>query len=69
MKKTISLILGVLMAVSLLAGCASSGNGGSGDAGGAGLSGSVATDGSTSMEKVIGALGEAYEQKTGITVT
>ena len=60
MKKTISLILGVLMAVSLLAGCASSGNGGSGDAGGAGLSGSVATDGSTSMEKVIGALGEAF---------
>lgn len=31
--------------------------------------GSVATDGSTSMSKVIGALSEAFEAKTGITVT
>jgi len=30
---------------------------------------SVATDGSTSMNKVIGALGEAFENETGITVT
>lgn len=29
----------------------------------------VATDGSTSMSKVIGALGEAYEADTGVTVT
>ena len=29
----------------------------------------MSTDGSTSMEKVIGALGEAYEAGTGITVT
>ncbi len=29
----------------------------------------VATDGSTSMNKVIGALGEAFESETGITVT
>lgn len=32
-------------------------------------SSSVATDGSTSMEKVIGSLGEAFEGNTGITVT
>lgn len=30
--------------------------------------GGVVTDGSTSMSKVIGALGEAYENETGITV-
>ena len=29
----------------------------------------VTTDGSTSMEKVIGALGEAFETEKGITVT
>ena len=29
----------------------------------------VSTDGSTSMEKVIGALGEAFESETGIPVT
>lgn len=34
------------------------------------LSGTVATDGSTSMEKVIGALGEAFmEENDGVTVT
>ena len=31
--------------------------------------GSVATDGSTSMEKVIGALGEAFQNDTGISFT
>ena len=31
--------------------------------------GTVSTDGSTSMSKVIGALGESFEQDTGITVT
>ena len=30
---------------------------------------SVSTDGSTSMEKVIGALGEAFSQKSGATFT
>ena len=43
---------------SMLAGCAQK------------LSGTVATDGSTSMEKVIGALGEAFmEQNDGVTFT
>lgn len=32
-------------------------------------SGTVSTDGSTSMEKVIGSLGEAFAQKTGIQVS
>lgn len=31
--------------------------------------GTVSTDGSTSMSKVIGALGEAYEKETGVKVT
>ena len=31
--------------------------------------GAVATDGSTSMEKVIGALGESFQEETGITFT
>ena len=34
-----------------------------------GNKGSVATDGSTSMDKVIGALSEAFEENEGITVT
>ena len=38
--------------------------------GGSGGGGSVATDGSTSMQEVIGALGEAYSQAhSGVTVT
>lgn len=56
MKKIISLLTAVLLAVALLAGCGGKNN-------------TVATDGSTSMEKVIGALGEAFEQETGITFT
>ena len=73
MKKTIALVLTVLMTLSVLSAC----GGNSAPAAAPteapteapALSGSVSTDGSTSMEKVIGALGEAYEQKTGITVT
>ena len=73
MKKNIALVLAVLMTLTLLTACGSS----AAPAAEAtetpdqapALSGSVATDGSTSMEKVIGALGEAYEAKTGITVT
>ncbi len=58
MKKSISLLLVSALALSLLAGCAQK------------ESGSVSTDGSTSMEKVIGALGEAFEaEHEGITFT
>ncbi len=56
MKKIIS-----LLTVAMLLLCALTGCGGNKEA--------VATDGSTSMNKVIGALGEAFEADTGITVT
>ena len=56
MKKIISLLTAAMLIVCTLTGC-----GGNKDA--------VATDGSTSMNKVIGALGEAFENETGITVT
>ena len=56
MKKIISLIAVVLIMVCALTAC-----GGNKEA--------VSTDGSTSMNKVIGALGEAFETDTGITVT
>ena len=79
MKKTIALVLTVLMTLSVLAACGGNSAPAATKAPAAApaettgqapaLSGSVATDGSTSMEKVIGALGEAYEQKTGVTVT
>lgn len=55
MKKIISLTLAAVLLCISLVGCASEE--------------SVATDGSTSMNKVIGALGEAFEADTGIAVT
>ena len=82
MKKTIALVITVLMTLSVLAACGNSApaateapastEAAATEAPAAetpALSGSVSTDGSTSMEKVIGALGEAYEQKTSVTVT
>ncbi len=54
MKKIITMLAVFTAALTLLCGCASSGS----ESGG--MSGTVATDGSTSMEKVIGALGEAF---------
>ena len=56
MKKIISLLTVAVLLVCALTSC-----GGNKEA--------VATDGSTSMNKVIGALGEAFEADTGITVT
>ncbi|MBQ4538070.1 MAG: substrate-binding domain-containing protein, partial [Oscillospiraceae bacterium] len=58
MKKIISVMMTAAMALSMLAGCGS-----------AKTTGSVSTDGSTSMEKVIGALGEAFQNDTGISFT
>ena len=77
MKKTIALVITVLMTLSVLAACGGNSAPAATEAPAAealatetpALSSSVSTDGSTSMEKVIGALGEAYEQKTGVTVT
>lgn len=77
MKKIICLVLASLMAVFALASCA----GGSGNADTSKdsasdkttdkvISGTVTTDGSTSMQKVIGALGEAFESEySGTTFT
>lgn len=65
MKKTVALILMVVMAVSMAFATGSSEKGASGSA-----ANSVSTDGSTSMEKVIGALGESFmQQHDSITFT
>ena len=58
MKKVISIALAAVMALSLVA------------CGGNGLSGKVATDGSTSMQKVIMSLKENFEgENSGVEVT
>ena len=63
MKKVISILLAAALALSLAA-CGANSNGNTG------LSGSVSTDGSTSMEKVIGALKETFEgMYDGVEVT
>ena len=74
MKKIISIALAAVLALALLAGCGSSAapaaTAAPASEAPAELSGTVATDGSTSMEKVIGALGEAFmEQNKGVTFT
>lgn len=57
-KKILSILLTAITTVTLLTGC------------GGEKGGTVATDGSTSMEKVIGALGEAFEtSNSGVTFT
>lgn len=64
-SKLVSLVIAAAAVATLLAGC-SQGTA----APQAKISGTVATDGSTSMEKVIGALGEAFEsQNNGVTFT
>ncbi len=64
-RKIVSSIAAIICAAALLAGCSGdNGTTGSTDGSskktGSALSGTVATDGSTSMEKVIGALGESF---------
>ena len=75
-KKIITLVLAVMVAAMSFAGCGSSSDDTStASADGAestktALSGTVATDGSTSMEKVIGALGEAFTtENSGVNFT
>ena len=59
MRKIISLALAAILVLAALAGCSKETVGGT-----------VSTDGSTSMEKVIGALGEAFEQDNeGVSFT
>ena len=82
MKKVFSLLLSLTMVMALLAGCGggdtSSDTTATDDTAAgdttqeetAALSGTVATDGSTSMEEVIGALGEQFmADNSGVTVT
>ena len=58
MKRFAALILAAVLALLVMTGCTQK------------TSGTVATDGSTSMEKVIGALGEAFEaQNKNVTFT
>lgn len=69
-KKIVTLMLAAALATSVFAGCKSTGSGKNGGGSGAEVSGTVATDGSTSMETVIGALGEAFENdNSGATFT
>ena len=56
MKKYIALVMAAALALSTLTGCGSK------------TTGSVTTDGSTSMEKVIGALGEAYQNDFSMSI-
>lgn len=56
MKKSIKALAAALLICTAITGCSAEKE-------------TVATDGSTSMEKVIGVLGEAFETETGISVT
>ena len=65
MKKIITVLCTAVMALSLFAGCGQKANDN-----GTTTGGTVSTDGSTSMEKVIGALGESFmEANSGTTFT
>lgn len=56
-KKLFNILMSAVIAAAFIAGCGQKDTGSESGAAG----GSVSTDGSTSMEKVIGALGEAFE--------
>ena len=63
MKKVTAMILAAVMLMAVLTGC-------SGQASTGKLSGSVSTNGSTSMEKVIGTLSEQFmNDNSGVTIT
>ena len=65
MKKIITVLCAAVTALSLFAGCGQKANDN-----GTTTGGTVSTDGSTSMEKVIGALGESFmEANSGTTFT
>ena len=74
MKKTLAFVLTAVMSLSLLAGCGSKTTApddtNNDQPQQAALSGSVSTNGSTSMEKVIGALSEQFmADNSGVSVT
>ena len=64
-KKLLALSLSAVLAVSALSGCAQSTGSAAAPTSEPSVSGTVSTDGSTSMEKVIGMLGEAFEAENG----
>ena len=67
MKKVMCFVMTLILTLGLMAGC---GNASDDAAANDGVAGTVATDGSTSMEKVIGSLGEAFmEEHSGINFT
>ena len=70
MKKLISLVLAALMALTLFAACGKTNDDNKDNNGdNAEVTGTVSTDGSTSMEKVIMSLGESFQaENKGITV-
>ena len=57
MKKILSMMMTLLLILPVMTGCSNEG------------SKTVTTDGSTSMQKVIGGLGEAFQSETGISFT
>ena len=57
MKKVLSMMMTLLLILPVMTGCSNAG------------SKTVTTDGSTSMQKVIGGLGEAFQSETGIGFT
>lgn len=68
MKKIITVLVSIGLLAGLFTGCGSTASNNSADT--EALSGTVSTDGSTSMEKVIGYLSEAYmEENSGVKVT
>ena len=77
MKRSLAIAMAATLAAAALAGCGSTGSSDTNTentsaAGGdttEKITGSVSTDGSTSMEKVIGALGESFQNNTGISFT
>ncbi len=79
MKKMIAMMMTMAVTVSMLAGCGSKVGTADGETAkntvqkesifDQKVTGTVSTDGSTSMEKVIGALGEAFQETTGIGFT
>lgn len=69
-KKLAALIMCALLVCTAMTACQNSGDSGTDSQGSSKISGTVSTDGSTSMEKVIGALGESFKaQNAGVTFT
>ena len=69
MKKIIGLLMTSALCVGILAGCGTKEVANETTNGIVTENLSVSTDGSTSMEKVIGSLGEVFQQETGISFT